>query len=99
MPYFSVHALDAPGKAEARAAARADHRARLRVHDHEGLTVHIGGPLLNDQGAMCGSLLVIEAADAQAVQDFVASDPYTVAGVYQSVDIHAFNWGLGHPED
>ena len=55
MPYFVVHALDAPGKAEARAANRPAHRARLRTHDHP-LTVHIGGPLIDRIGYQIGRM-------------------------------------------
>lgn len=97
MTYFVVHALDAPGKSDARQAARPTHRARLREHDHP-LTVHIGGPLLDDAGNMCGTMLVIEAEDESDVGRYLAGDPYRKAGVYESVSIHRFNWGLGQPE-
>jgi len=98
MPYFVVHALDAPDKAEARAANRPAHRARLRQHDHP-VTVRIGGPLLDDSDQMCGSMLVIEAAARADVQAYLAGDPYMLAGVYDQVSIHGFNWGLGQPEE
>lgn len=97
MPYFVVHALDAPGKAEARAANRPAHRARLRRHEHP-LTVHIGGPLLDAAGAMCGTMLVIEAPDRGAVEAYLAADPYALSGVYGSVAVHEYAWGLGQPE-
>lgn len=96
MAYYVVHALDAPGKADARAENRPAHRARLRTHDHP-LTVHIGGPLLDDAGAMCGTMLVVEAGDRQAVETYLAGDPYALAGVYASVSIHEYAWGLGPP--
>lgn len=97
MPYFVVHALDADGKADARAKARSAHRQRLRSHSHP-LTVHIGGPLLNDANEMCGTLLVIEAESEDVVGHYLAGDPYSKAGVYRKVDIHEYNWGLGQPE-
>ncbi|MCB1336355.1 MAG: YciI family protein [Maritimibacter sp.] len=98
MPYFVVHALDAPGKAEARAANRPAHRARLRTHDHP-LTVHIGGPLIDQGGAMCGTMLVVEADGRDEVDAYIAADPYALAGVYASVTIHEYAWGLGQPEE
>ncbi len=93
MAYFIVHALDAPGKAEVRAANRPAHRARLRSHDHP-LIVRIGGPMLNDSGEMCGTALIIEADDKHIVSEFLDGDPYAKAGVYQQIDIHPFAWGL-----
>ena len=98
MPYYVVHALDAPGKADARLANRPAHRARLREHDYP-LTVRIGGPILDDAGEMCGTTLVVEAEDKQSVADFVENDPYAKAGVYGQVHIHPFNWGLTQLED
>lgn len=98
MPHYVVHALDAPGKAEARVANRPAHRTRLREHSHP-LKVRIGGPLLNDSGQMCGTMLLIEAATRADVEVYLAEDPYTLAGVYQAVSIHAFSWGLGQPEE
>lgn len=98
MPYFVAHALDAPGKAEIRAQNRPEHRARLRQHDHP-LSVRIGGPLLNDNGQMCGTMLVVEAETRSDVEAFLKADPYMRAGVYEQVLIHAYNWGLGQPED
>lgn len=98
MPHFVVHAFDAPGMTKERLTNRPAHRARLRAHD-QPITVRIGGPLLNDEGQMCGTMLVIEAADREAVADYLAKDPYMLAGVYQKVSILAFNWGLGQPEE
>lgn len=97
MSYFVVHAIDAPGKANERAAKRPAHRARLREHSHP-LTVHVGGPLLDRKGEMCGTMLVVEAASRGDVESFVAGDPYARAEVYETVSIHAYNWGLGQPE-
>ena len=98
MPYFVIHALDAPGMTEVRLTNRPAHRARLRQHDHP-VRVRIGGPLLDNEGQMCGTMLVIEATDRAEVEDYLAKDPYMLAGVYQNVSLRAFNWGLGQPEE
>lgn len=98
MAYYIVHALDAPNMVDARAANRSEHRARLRNHDHP-LTVRVGGPLLDDAGAMCGTTLIVEADDKQSVSDYVQGDPYTKAGVYNRIDIHPFVWGLTQLKD
>ncbi len=98
MAYFVVHALDAPGMADARAANRPAHRTRLREHDY-ALTVRVGGPLLNDAGKMCGTTLIVEAENKKVVSDYLDGDPYTKAGVYGQVSIHPFVWGLTQLED
>jgi uncharacterized protein YciI len=61
--------------------------------------VQVGGPLLDADGRMIGSLLVVEAASAAAVEAFVGGDPYQLADLYGSVRVHPFNWGLGNPAD
>ena len=40
------------------------------------------GPLLDDAGAMAGSLLVIDFADRAAALAWLAAEPFTRAGVY-----------------
>jgi uncharacterized protein len=96
--YFAVWATDRDGTQAARLAVRDAHRARLREPGAHRVKVVAGGPTLNESnGGMNGSLLVIEAADIDAVRRFVAEDPYELAGVYASVEIRPWNWGLGQP--
>jgi uncharacterized protein YciI len=96
MANFVVYALDKPHREAARLEHRSAHRARLREHDHP-VVVRVGGPLLDGDGAMIGSLLIVEAQSAAEVEKFVAEDPYVTADVYASVAIHPYNWGLGNP--
>lgn len=97
MAYFCVHALDRPGTAALRQELRPAHRLRLREHDHP-VTVHIGGPLLGDDGQMIGTMLVIEADDRSAVERYLAGDPYVVGGLFAAMTVTGFQWGLGLPE-
>lgn len=94
--YFAVYALDAPRRAEVRAANRAAHRERLRDHDHP-VTVRVGGPLTDEAGDMIGTLLIIEAEDRACVERFVAGDPYVRNDLFERIAIHPFAWGLGEP--
>lgn len=98
MAWFAVFATDRPGMGEVRAAVRDAHRKRLREHDHP-VTVRLGGPTLDDQGQMNGSLLVIEAENKADVEAFLSGDPYVEAGLYDRTEIRAWNWGLGKPEE
>jgi uncharacterized protein len=96
--HYAVWATDRPGILAERQQARDAHRARLRDPGTHPVKVVAGGPTLDDAaGTMNGSLLVIEAADIDAVRRFVAGDPYTLAQVYAHVEIRPWQWGLGRP--
>lgn len=97
MAYFAIYALDEPGSGERRQALRPAHRERLRQHDHQ-VKVVVGGPLTDADAQMVGTLLIIEAEDIGAVQRYFDGDPYVTAGLFRSVDIRPFAWGLGQPE-
>ncbi len=84
---FAVQGLDKPGSGDLRAARRADHLAHLDRHRDR---VELAGPLLDPQGAMIGSLLILDFPDRAALDAFLADDPYTQAGLFGSLAIHAF---------
>jgi uncharacterized protein YciI len=97
VPHFCIHAFDYPGRLADRQRLREGHRARLRQHEHP-VAVRIGGPLLDDDGQMIGTMLVIEAATRSDVETYLAGDPYMAEGLFMAVSITGFNWGLGQPE-
>lgn len=55
----------------------------------------LGGPLLDEKGDMAGSLIVMEADDIAEARAFNAEDPYTKAGLWESVEILPFRATLG----
>jgi uncharacterized protein YciI len=57
--------------------------------------VKLGGPMLDANGDMAGSLLIVDVADKAAAEAFSAEDPYTKAGLWSRVDITAFKATLG----
>lgn len=79
-----------------RLRVRDEHRAWLRTHPHP-VTCLSGGPWLNAQGDMAGSMLVIEAESIDAVAAYLAEDPYAKVGLFKSSRIQPFVWGLGQP--
>ena len=82
---FVLH--DAPGMAARRLAVRPAHKAYLAtVADR----IAFAGPLLDDAGAMRGSLLVIDFADRAAALAWLAAEPFTRAGVYATSEVTAF---------
>lgn len=96
--YAVVFASDRPGMAETRAAARPAHRHYLRNPGAHAVAVRLGGPMLDEAGAMTGTMLVVEADDLAAVRAFVADDPYVRAGLFASIEIRPWDWGLGRPD-
>jgi uncharacterized protein YciI len=99
MPYFVFCAHDKPDAAEARARLRERHRAYIRIAQ-DGCRCVAGGPLMDeDGGRMTGTLLVFEARDRQAVEAFVATDPYMGERIFMRTDIRRWNWGLGQPPE
>jgi uncharacterized protein YciI len=49
------------------------------------------GPLLADDGKqMIGSLLAIDFDSREAAQRWLQDEPFTRAGIYASVSVHAF---------
>ena len=96
--YFVVYALDKPNVLSLRKQIRPEHQKYLRAA--EAVVVHHGGPLLNkDEEDMIGTMLVLEAGSLDTVENFVANDPYFLHGLFKSVNISPWKWGLGRPAE
>lgn len=92
---FCLICTDKPNALELRLANRDAH---LKYWKETG-RLKIAGPFTNDdQSAMNGSLIVIEAADKAEAETLAARDPYKTAGLFQSTEIRAWKWVLGAPE-
>ena len=85
---FAIYCLDKDGHTQTRLDNRPAHVDHLKAHNAELI---LAGPLFNDDGsAMIGSLLVVEMPDRDAVDRFIATDPYGKAGLFQSVTVRPF---------
>lgn len=82
------HLLDKPGTAALRQRVRPQHKAYLAgVADR----IAFAGPLLHDDGlTMIGSLLAIDFPSRAAALAWLADEPFTRAGLYGPVEVHAF---------
>ena len=89
MPHV-IHALDRADAGDLRAATRPEHLVYVG-----GFDVLYGGPLLEDNGRMCGSLIVLDVDSREAAEEFAAGDPYAVAGLFERVTITGFRPVLG----
>ena len=94
MPLFSIYALDVPNSAPLRAEHGERHRNRLK-EAADPVRVVVAGPLRNEEEKPVGSLLVVEAATIDLVHDFVAADPYSINGIYDTVDVRPFAVTIG----
>jgi uncharacterized protein YciI len=55
----------------------------------------MAGALLGDDGNPIGSLLIVEAEDLAAAQAQADNDPFTVAGVFESVEVRPWRVAIG----
>lgn len=92
MAHFAITCIDKPGSLALRMATREAHFAYVRAHPG---VIRLAGPFLDAAGEMTGSLLLIEAADIAAARAFSAADPYTLAGLFERVEIRPWRATVG----
>lgn len=85
---FTYRGYDGPRGLELRKTVREQHLAHLQVLADQN-RVRFGGPLLDQDGQPCGSLVVFEAPDLAAAQAIADADPYLVLGVFERVEVMA----------
>ena len=90
MPHILI-CRDKPGHLETRKANRDAHLAYIAK---TGLAT-FGGPMLDDDGGMCGSILMLATEDRAAAEAWAAADPYALAGLFASVEIRGFKHVVG----
>ncbi len=94
---FALICKDRPGKLEVRLANRPAHLDYLTGLNEAG-RLKFAGPLTGDDGKPLGSLVAVEADDRAAAEAIAAGDPYARAGLFESVEIHPWNWVFNAPE-
>ncbi len=80
-------ARDKPDTLQTRLDNRDAHIAYLK----SSTVVSQAGPLLDANGDMIGSLIVLAVDDMSDAEAWAASDPYALAGLFQSVDLIPWN--------
>ena len=90
---FVMLCIDRPGAEEKRRQAVPAHVDYLAT---KPITVVMSGPLVSDDGKKTvGSLFLLEAADRTEIERFQRADPLYNAGVWETVEVRAFNKRLG----
>jgi len=86
MPWFVMIGHDGPRGLELRKVHRAAHLAGLEPLADAGRIRH-AGPMLGDDGAPIGSVVVFEAASLADAQAIAARDPYVTQGIFARYEV------------
>lgn len=74
---------------------RLDNREAHLAHVKESGIVAMAGPLLDADGGMCGSLIVLNVDDMAQATAFADNDPYAKAGLFEAVTLDIWNKVIG----
>lgn len=75
--------------AQRRMDARPLHLEGARVLKEKGRYV-TGGALLDEEGAMKGSVMIVQFEDDEEMREWLANDPYVTQGVWKSMEVKPF---------
>jgi len=88
MAQFVVRAYDGAGKLPKRMEVRPRHLEGMdRIREH----VVCAGGLLDDEGLMKGSLLVMEFESREELDAYLAQEPYVLEHVWEKIEIERMN--------
>ena len=87
-------ALIAHDKTGALALRMENRQAHLAYIEETGVVAQ-AGPLLDAQGQMAGSLVVLDVPDMAAAETWAANDPYAKAGLFADVQLHSWKRVIG----
>ena len=85
---FLIKAYDGEGMLDKRMAVRPRHLEGMKKLDRQ---IICAGGLLDEEGKMKGSALVLEFPDRAALDGYLANEPYVVEGVWEKVDVEIMN--------
>jgi len=86
MPWFITIGHDGPRGRELRPIHRPAHLAGLEGLERAGRIRH-AGPMLGDDGAPLGSVVLFEAADLADARAIAAHDPYVTEGIFERYEV------------
>ena len=85
---FVIKAYDGEGMLEKRMEARPRHLEGMKAL---GKRIIVAGGLLDDEGRMKGSALVLEFPDRAALDEYLKNEPYVVEGVWRKIEVETMN--------
>lgn len=88
MMQFVIKALDGAGMLEKRMEVRPRHLEGMKkLNDH----IICAGGLLDEEGKMKGSLLVMEFESREEVDQYLAQEPYVLEHVWEKIEVERLN--------
>jgi uncharacterized protein len=84
---FAVHYLDRADPGDIRQRLRDAH---IAYRKGLGRQLLLAGPLLSESGSPMGSLVLLEAENHSEASKLAHSDPYAVAGLFETVAVHNY---------
>ncbi len=85
---FLVKAYDGEGMLDKRMEVRPRHLEGMK---NLGKQIIAAGGLLDEEGRMKGSALVMEFPDRAALDKYLTEEPYVVEGVWQKIEVETMN--------
>ena len=86
--HFLIKAYDGEGMLDKRMEVRPRHLEGMKKL---GKQIICAGGLLDDEGRMKGSALVMEFESRAALDEYLKNEPYVVEGVWQKVEVETMN--------
>ncbi len=85
---FIVRACDGEGMLEKRMAVRPRHLEGMKR-----MSAHIicAGGLLDEEGKMKGSVLVLDLEDRAALDEYLENEPYVLEHVWEKIEVERMN--------
>lgn len=89
--HYVIHAYDPTdaGALDRRMAVRPAHLDYVRQLKANGRFV-LGGALLDPDGRMIGSMLLLNMGTEDELAEYLRTDPYIVEGIWDKIDVKPF---------
>ncbi len=85
---FLIRAYDGEGKLEKRMEVRPRHLEGMKkLNDH----IISAGGLLDEEGKMKGSALILDFENRSQLDEYIAKEPYVVEKVWEKIEIEPIN--------
>ena len=85
---FVIKAYDGKGKFDKRMEVRPRHLEGIeKIREH----VICGGGLLDEEGKMKGSVLIMEYDNREQLDEYLANEPYVVEQVWETIEVERMN--------
>lgn len=88
---IALIAIDKPNTLKIRLENRDAHLAYIA----DSGIVEMAGPFLDNDGNMCGSLLILTLKSISEAENWAAKDPYAKAGLFETVTIREWKKVIG----